>query len=221
MAWIDRGIVDFLCPMDYTADHDAFRELVSEQMARAAGRVPIYPLIGPSAVPPDLGPDGVIVQVAATRAAGTGGFLLFELSDALIGDTLPGLAAATTLPGRVGETPDGHLVPGRPLTLERAPAGELALTWGRACDERPGLTDYTVYRGSLAALRTGRYDYVPAADSTGGSTSIALEPPQEAAYFVVVPNDTSREGGYGFDSAGQPRPASAAPHLPASRTDCP
>lgn len=220
--WIDRGIVDFLCPMDYTADHDEFREEVGEQMGFAAGRVPIYPGIGPSALTPALGPDGVIVQISATRDAATGGFIIFELGIPLIGDTFPGLAKGTTLPGKVAETPDGHFVPGTPLTLTRnINSSLLNLEWGAACDAQPGLTDYTIYQGSLASLHEGVYNHVPVVGSTGGFTSATLQVPPDPAFFLIVPNDTSREGGYGFNSAGLPRPYSALPHLPQARTDCP
>ena len=202
VGWIDRGIVDFLCPMDYTAEQPVFRNLVNQQMGYAAGRVPIYPGIGASATTPALGPDGVI-------------------DTSLINETLPPLAMGATIPGRVAETPDGRWVPGTPLTVRKTAGGPLALQWGHACDYVTGTRDYVVYQGSLSALRAGVWDHVPVIRTTSGGTSATLSATGSAAYFLVVPNDTSREGGYGFDSSGHPRPASGTPRFPQSRTVCP
>ena len=44
--WITDGLVDFLCPMDYTTEMPSFTNLVAQQLAYAAGRIPIYPGIG-------------------------------------------------------------------------------------------------------------------------------------------------------------------------------
>jgi hypothetical protein len=96
--WIDRGIVDFLCPMDYTEDYDRFRDLVAEQMTYAAGRIPIYPGIGATASNSTLGPDAVIAQILTTRQAGTGGFIVFDYQPEIAVRHLPALGRATTAP---------------------------------------------------------------------------------------------------------------------------
>jgi uncharacterized lipoprotein YddW (UPF0748 family) len=96
--WLDRGIVDFLCPMDYTGDFEEFRNLVDEQMAYAAGRIPIYPGIGASVWGSDTGPDGTVVEILAARAAGTGGFIIFNYTGELAGETIPALGMGTTAP---------------------------------------------------------------------------------------------------------------------------
>jgi len=96
--WIDRGIIDFLCPMDYTEDYDRFRDLVAEQMTCAAGRIPIYPGIGATASSSALGPDAVIAQILATRRAGTGGFIVFNYEPEIAARHLPALGMATTAP---------------------------------------------------------------------------------------------------------------------------
>jgi uncharacterized lipoprotein YddW (UPF0748 family) len=104
VSWIDRGIVDFLCPMDYTNDFDRFADLVTEQIGYSAGRVPIYPGIGASTSRSSFGPDGVIEQVQETRAQGTGGFILFNFDHELATEDLPALGLGTTLAVEA----DGH-----------------------------------------------------------------------------------------------------------------
>ncbi len=52
--------------------------------------------------------------------------------------------------------------------------------------------------------------HLPAVCSSGGATSTTLTPQPGDRYFLVVPKSSNREGGYGTDSTGQPRPASVA-----------
>jgi uncharacterized lipoprotein YddW (UPF0748 family) len=219
--WIDRGIVDHLNPMDTTPYHDRFRELVTEQLNYADGRIPIYPGIGVSNDATRFTPDEAIAQVLITRELGTGGYIMFNFTQDLALDTLPALGKGTTLPGSIAETPDGDLIPGISLTIAKIGAGMLELTWGESCDVTPGLTDYAIYRGSLPTAGSWNWDHEPVTCGTGGSTfdSIPMEPGDH--YFLVVPSDTNQEGGYGFDSVGTPRPAADAPCHPHSRVPCP
>lgn len=90
--WMDLGIVDFLCPMDYTDDNDNFRRLVAQQMNYAAGRFPIYPGIDALL----LSPDTVICQAAAARELGAGGFIVFNFDRQLALTCLPALAEGAT-----------------------------------------------------------------------------------------------------------------------------
>ncbi len=94
--WIDRGIVDFLCPMDYTNDFDRFENLVTEQLGYSQGQVPIYPGIGASSSSSSFGPDGVIVQILTTRLLDTGGFIIFNFNRDLSETALPALGQGTT-----------------------------------------------------------------------------------------------------------------------------
>lgn len=41
-TWAERGLVDFLCPMDYWLGPDSFGEVVADQVRRTRGRLPIY-----------------------------------------------------------------------------------------------------------------------------------------------------------------------------------
>ncbi len=98
VSWIDNGYLDFICPMDYTEDYELFVNLVDEQMSYAAGRIPLYPGIGAGASNSILSPDQVIMQILATRAAGTGGFVIFVYNVGLAGTCLPALGMGLTAP---------------------------------------------------------------------------------------------------------------------------
>jgi uncharacterized lipoprotein YddW (UPF0748 family) len=93
-AWITNGIVDFLCPMDYTTSLSQFTNLVAAQLTYAAGRVPIYPGIGAYL----LQPDAALAQIEATRAANTRGFVIFELSPVAVTNLLPPIHTGATAP---------------------------------------------------------------------------------------------------------------------------
>ena len=74
-VWIERGYLDFVCPMDYTAGHSEFDHLVGHQLALVGGRIPCYPGIG---LLTGLGPVGAIDQIRITRKHRTGGFVLWS-----------------------------------------------------------------------------------------------------------------------------------------------
>jgi uncharacterized lipoprotein YddW (UPF0748 family) len=92
--WITDGLVDFLCPMDYTTALSYFTNFVSQQLTSAAGRIPIYPGIGAFI----LEPDSFLVQLQETRASHTGGFIVFELSPGAVTNLLPAIHAGATAP---------------------------------------------------------------------------------------------------------------------------
>ncbi len=219
--WIDRGIVDHLNPMTTTPDHDRFRELVTEQLAYADGRILIYPGIGVSNDATRHTPDEAIAQVLITRELGTGGYIMFNFTQDLALDTLPALGKGTTLPGDVAETPDGELVPGASLTVTKTGEDTLEMSWGESCSLVPGLTDYAIYRGTLPGDGVWSWNHQQVTCGSGGNTFDIIPMDPGDHYYLVVPTDTNREGGYGSASDGNPRPASATPCLPQSRIVCP
>lgn len=113
-----------------------------------------------------------------------------------------------------GSVPDGAGVPGPPLLLGKGAGDAIVLTWRASC--LAGDEEYAVYEGELAAFTT----HVPRVCSTGGATSFELMPGAEGRYYLVVPQGTLREGGYGVDSHGAPRPASATACLPHAVAGC-
>lgn len=74
--WIDKGYLDFVCPMDYTSDNAYFERLVRNQVEIVGKRIPIYPGIGASA--PGLPPEQVIFQAQMALDLGADGFVIFN-----------------------------------------------------------------------------------------------------------------------------------------------
>lgn len=75
--WCDRGYLDFVCPMDYTASALEFGNSVAQQQ-RWAGRVACYPGIGLSVWPTPADIPRLIEQIRACRNLGTRGFTVFD-----------------------------------------------------------------------------------------------------------------------------------------------
>lgn len=93
--WCERGYLDFVCPMDYTAGNAQFENMVKQQMDWR-GKVPCYPGIGLS-VWPD-GPDMIKLtdQINITRRLNTGGFALFNYRNDEAKTILPRLGMGLT-----------------------------------------------------------------------------------------------------------------------------
>ncbi len=79
-AWVKAGYLDFVCPMDYTADDAEFASLVRRQVKLVDGRVPLYVGIGATATGIHLTPDQVVGQIIAARSLGASGFSIFNFS---------------------------------------------------------------------------------------------------------------------------------------------
>ena len=88
-AWIKAGYLDFLCPMDYSANDAEFSKLVTDQLRLIDARVPVYPGIGATATDIELPPDRVVGQIHLARSAGASGFTIFNLSPATAKTILP------------------------------------------------------------------------------------------------------------------------------------
>jgi uncharacterized lipoprotein YddW (UPF0748 family) len=93
-SWITNGLVDFLCPMDYTTSLPGFTNLVGQQLGYAAGNIPVYPGLGAFV----LQTDATLAQLQATRAAKTKGFIIFELSPDSTANLLPAIGMGATAP---------------------------------------------------------------------------------------------------------------------------
>ncbi|MGC9318736.1 MAG: glycoside hydrolase family 10 protein [Armatimonadota bacterium] len=101
--WIDEGLVDFVCPMTYTADMEDFQGWVRKQEAWSGGKVPVVMGIGPFAdINPKITPQGVLDQVQAARGLGCEGFALFNYQEGLAERYLPLMAlGATSTPAKI------------------------------------------------------------------------------------------------------------------------
>ena len=94
--WVRRGYLDYVCPMNYTADLKKFRAWTFSQARIPAARGRIYPGIGVTANESRLDPAEVIDQVVSLRKLGAGGFVLFDLDRVLEHETLPILSLGLT-----------------------------------------------------------------------------------------------------------------------------
>ncbi len=92
--WVTNGILDLVCPMDYTTELHRFQSLVTQQLVYVGGRIPVYPGIGAFV----LETDATLAQLQATRAANTHGFIVFELSPASAATLLPAIGSGATAP---------------------------------------------------------------------------------------------------------------------------
>ena len=77
--WIEKGYLDFLCPMSYTASVTEFDAYVEDYVKLIAGKIPVYPGIGATATNLSLTPDQVAAQIMIARKRGTAGFAIFHL----------------------------------------------------------------------------------------------------------------------------------------------
>ena len=73
--WCEKGYLDFVCPMDYSASNNNFNNLIKKQLDWA-GKTPCYPGIGASTA--QFGADNIIEQINITRRLNTRGFIIFN-----------------------------------------------------------------------------------------------------------------------------------------------
>ena len=93
--WAREGWLDFVVPMDYTADAARFARDLDEQIPNVAGHIPIAAGIGTYLQP---SPADVVKQIEIARAKGADGYVLFAYNDDKIEEILPLLKAANATP---------------------------------------------------------------------------------------------------------------------------
>ena len=88
-VWLKNGYVDFVCPMNYTADTALFLSRSATHLAlpNATGRV--YEGLGITASECQLRPDQAVEQIVGLRKLGATGFVFFDLSRPLHDEILP------------------------------------------------------------------------------------------------------------------------------------
>jgi len=87
-AWCERGLLDFVCPMDYTPSNVQFESEVAQQV-QWVGKVPCYPGIGLSTWPNTTNVSRLIDQILITRKHKTGGFTIFQYGGAQMESVVP------------------------------------------------------------------------------------------------------------------------------------
>ena len=86
VGWIEDGYLDFVVPMDYRPDREAFGSLVQRQVSWVDGRAPLYIGIGAWQL---RTPEDLLFQIELTRQAGADGFALFQLDRMLAQRLMP------------------------------------------------------------------------------------------------------------------------------------
>jgi uncharacterized lipoprotein YddW (UPF0748 family) len=95
--WIKDGLVDFVCPMNYTESLPEMRSAMKAELEAAAGKVPVYAgLYATYGADRNQAPDMAVAQIAAARELGASGFILFELQEQVLRDLLPVLRLGVT-----------------------------------------------------------------------------------------------------------------------------
>ncbi len=93
IAWIERGLVDFVCPMNYTHDMTRFEEYVRRQQQWIGKKAPWATGIGVYADGCHFtGPEMLLEQIRVARDYGAQGFVIFNYRPALVKDYLPWLS---------------------------------------------------------------------------------------------------------------------------------
>lgn len=118
---------------------------------------------------------------------------IYDATDAVTADC--SLSVLASPPG-AGEVMEGmHVSP--------AANGQIRLSWQTSCASAD--TDYEIYEGSLGDF----HSHVSKLCSTGGATTATISPGPASRYYLIVASNGAREGSYGTDSAGTPRPRGA------------
>jgi len=87
--WLEKGYVDFVCPMNYTPDLERFTAWTHEQQRLPGIRGRVFPGIGVTATESQLNPVQVVDQMRVVRQNGIEGFAIFELNRTTMNETLP------------------------------------------------------------------------------------------------------------------------------------
>jgi len=96
--WLRLGLVDFVCPMSYTADTAKFIGWYRKQIAHPGVQGKLFPGIGVTTSECRLNAVETIEQINALRREGTTGFTLFEANPTLEKEILPYLRMGITAP---------------------------------------------------------------------------------------------------------------------------
>lgn len=94
--WVRRGLVDFVCPMSYTADIAKYTQWYRTQTSHPGVRGKLYPGIGVTTSECRLNAVQTMDQINALRHEGSTGFTLFEANPTMEKEILPYLRMGTT-----------------------------------------------------------------------------------------------------------------------------
>ncbi len=112
LAWVEKGLLDFICPMNYESSPEEFAYYLEEQIRLLKNRLPIYPGIGINLLE-DAAAAAEQIQLA--RRLGADGFVCFQHSVTFATQFLPVLKEGISR-RPAGECQPHHLAP-LPTTL--------------------------------------------------------------------------------------------------------
>ncbi len=84
VQWARDGLMDFICPMNYSTDREIHKARLSEQMSLIGKSVPIYDGIGRKSSAGEITPAEMIQQAEDALLLGVSGIAIFHL--AALGD---------------------------------------------------------------------------------------------------------------------------------------
>lgn len=93
VEWIDKGWLDFVCPMNYNNSDSWLRNILSGQLRAVRGRIPIYCGLGTWRHEDTI---ATARQIALVRELGADGFVCFQHGSRFARAMLPGLGKGIT-----------------------------------------------------------------------------------------------------------------------------
>lgn len=113
--WLEKGWLDFVCPMNYTDSEKSLRSWLERQIACPHRHVPLYAGLGTYRLD---GPEACASQILLARALGADGFVCFDFQSLYTNELLRPLHLGVTA------LPAGKLMPHQsPLASCRVPKG--------------------------------------------------------------------------------------------------
>jgi len=95
--WVELGLLDFVAPMNYTADRLDFATWLLTQRKAIMGRMPLVVGMGPLSDACQFdGPEQLAEQIQIARSFGAGGFIIFKYTEQFAREYLPYLAKEAT-----------------------------------------------------------------------------------------------------------------------------
>ncbi len=77
-GWVDEGIIDIICPMIYTSNHDVFRKYTNRAVEVAKGKCLVYPGIAVSTSHNKNTPEELEQQIIISREENADGVVFFS-----------------------------------------------------------------------------------------------------------------------------------------------
>lgn len=85
-AWVEEGLVDFLCPMNYSGKPEEAAQWLRSQIQRVDGRIPLYSGLANYMCET---PEALRQEIRDARREGAEGFVCFQLKESFAQEWLP------------------------------------------------------------------------------------------------------------------------------------